>query len=104
MPAPIRIVDRLGSSLSSLDHAASLREELLAAKTSLRNAVELDFSGVRRMSYPFALELFGRLTTQLGYRAFRRRVRITHMSPSNRIVLAVALEGIRRSIRNDLGT
>ncbi len=79
---------RIGTTLTGRDSALKLKNEMLA----LDHPVQLDFSGVKTMSYPFAETFFGRLANDHGPEIFASRIRIKNMQPRCRAMVDLILK------------
>jgi hypothetical protein len=75
----ISLPKRIGEQLGRRSEAADLREEILR----LEYPVQLDFSGVKVISFSFADEFFGQLTKQFGPDIFKSKIVLKNIRPEH---------------------
>ena len=84
----ISLSKKIGENLGHRSNAAEFREEILR----LNEPVQLDFSGVKIVSYSFADEFFGRLANEFGKDVFRTRIIVKNLRPESQSVMRAAIE------------
>ncbi|OFZ82721.1 MAG: hypothetical protein A2583_05090 [Bdellovibrionales bacterium RIFOXYD1_FULL_53_11] len=91
----ISLSKKFGSTLGQRSRAAELREEVM----NLDHPLQLDFSGVKIISYTFAEEFFGKLACQFGESIFKQRILVKNVRPESQSVIHAA---IRCQPKNDV--
>jgi hypothetical protein len=84
----ISVSRRVGDTLGPRAIAAELRDEII----SLNQSVQLDFSGVKIISYSFADEFFGKVTEQFGPDVFKTRIILRNVRLDNQPVIQNAMK------------
>jgi hypothetical protein len=89
----ISLPKKIGEQLGHRNEAAELREEILR----LEHPVQLDFSGVKVISYSFAEEFFGHLTKTFGPDIFDKKISLKNLRPEHRSIIQAA---VRRAVES----
>lgn len=77
-----------GRDLSSRARARGLRAKISTTSTA---SVEIDFAGVRDLSFSFADELLAVLVKERGVDWFRENIRLRNLDPGHRFVILKAI-------------
>jgi methyl coenzyme M reductase beta subunit len=84
----IRLSEKVGKSLVSRRSASALREIIRESKLN----VIVDFEGVERLAYEFAVEAFGKLASVWGTERFHKIVTFTNISASDHKTIVLVVE------------
>ncbi len=95
----IKLATKLGTDISSRRSGNILRHEIASFVLSGLTPLEIDFEQVACVSDCFLDELFGIMVRDFGTKWFRDNIRITGISPEDRVFL---LRVIRRRLDEQL--
>jgi hypothetical protein len=98
-PYQIKLAKKLGTDISSRRSGNILRHEIAISVLKGLTPVEIDFEHVACVSDCFLDELFGIMARNFGTKWFRDNIRITGISPEDRVFL---LRVIRRRLDEQL--
>jgi len=84
----ISLPKKIGEQLGRRADAATLREEVLR----FEQPIQLDFSGVKVISFSFAEEFFGQLARQCGPDIFNSRIVLKNIRPDHLSLVQAAVD------------
>lgn len=88
----ISLSKKIGEKLGCRNNAAQFRDEII----KLNQPVQLDFSGVKVISYSFAIEFFGQLARHYGPEVFHTRVILKNLKPDGHAIVKTIISDIEK--------
>lgn len=88
----IKLLDRLGTDISSRRAASILREEIIQTIKDKQGPVVLDLSGIECISHSFLDGVFGVIVQDFGNQWFRDNIRVLNIPYEIRKDLLAAIQ------------
>ena len=92
----VSLSKKVGEQLGQRSCAADLRAEIVA----LEHPIQLDFSGVKLISYSFAVEFFGKLVDLYGDEVFHDRVILKNLRPEGQALVQTVLKNHVQQVKS----